>query len=322
MKWLVTGASGFVGRAMVARLARDAGNEVCAAVRRPGGPLAGGVPCTVVPELGPGTDWQAHLAGVDVVVHLAARVHAKDDARGDALAESRRVNVQGTQNLARQAALAGVRRLVFVSSVKVHGESTLPGAPFRADDAPHPQGAYGVSKHEAEDALYALASSTRMEVVVVRPPLVYGPGVQANFRALMHAVARGLPLPLGAVHNQRSFVALDNLVDLIAVCAQHPAAANQSFLVSDGCDLSTTELLRRMGHALGRPARLWPVPMPVLQGLMRLAGRGAALQRLCGNLQVDITKTRDLLGWAPPIPVDEGMRRAAADYLEGLKGRA
>ena len=317
MKWLVTGASGFVGRAMVARLARDAGNEVCAAIRRPGDPWPGGVVTPLVAELGPDTDWRAHLAGVDVVVHLAARVHARDDTQEEALAESRRVNVQGTQNLARQAAQAGVRRLVFASSVKVHGETTLPGVPFRADDTPHPQGAYGVSKHEAELALRVLAATTRMEVVVVRPPLVYGPGVQANFRALMHAVARGVPLPLGAVHNLRSFVALDNLVDLILVCARHPAAANQSFLVSDGCDLSTAGLLRHMGLALGRPARLWPVPLPLLQGLVRLAGRGDALQRLCGNLQVDISKTRDLLEWAPPVPVDEGMRRAASAYLAG-----
>ena len=317
MKWLVTGASGFVGRAMVTRLGLDAGSAVCAVARRSVAPVAEGMTSTVVAELGPTTDWQASLQGVDVVVHLAARVHAMDAHDGDAFAEFRRVNVQGTLNLARQAAQAGVRRLVFVSSVKVNGECTRPGVPFRPDDPPCPEGPYGVSKQEAEAALQALASSTRMEIVVVRPPLVYGPGVQANFRALMRAVARGLPLPLGAVHNVRSFVALDNLVDLIMVCARHPAAANQTFLVSDGRDLSTTELLRCMGEALGRPARLWPVPMPVLQGLARLAGREAALQRLCGNLQVDISKTRDLLDWTPPIAVEEGMRRAASAYLQG-----
>jgi nucleoside-diphosphate-sugar epimerase len=203
-----------------------------------------------------------------------------------------------------------VRRFVFVSSVKVNGEATRPGMPFRADDAPHPEDAYGQSKHEAETGLRELARSVPMEVVVVRPPLIYGPGVQANFRALMRAVARGWPLPLGAIHNQRSFVALDNLVDLLLLCARHPAAANRTFLVSDGHDLSTTELLRRMARAMGRPARLWPFPTGVLRALAGLAGRAAVAQRLCANLQLDIAPTRSQLGWTPPVDVDEGLRRA------------
>jgi len=309
MKWLVTGANGFVGRGLVTRLGAERACKVVAATRQGGAPLAVGVSRLVVPALEAAGDWSAALQGVDVVVHLAARVHVMHEQCQDPLAEFRRVNVQGTLALARQALKAGVRRFVFVSSVKVHGEATLPGVPFRADDTPHPQDAYGQSKLEAENDLRELVRGGPMELVIVRPPLVYGPGVQANFRSLMRAVAGGWPLPLGAVHNLRSFVAVDNLVDLLVVCGQHPAAANQAFLVSDGCDLSTTGLLQRLARAYGRPARLWSVPMPLLQWVGHLSGRGAVVQRLCGNLQLDITKTREMLGWAPPVDVDEAFVR-------------
>ena len=315
MRWLVTGASGFVGRALVARLAADAANEVCAAVRVPTGPLPGGVHRLVMPELGPQTDWTAALEGVDVVVHLAARVHVMHEKAQEPLVEFRRVNVQATLQLARQAAQAGVRRFVFVSSAKVNGEFTLPGAAFGPDDLPQPQEAYSRSKQEAEAALQELARAVPMEVAIIRPPLVYGPGVRANFRALMRAVAHACPLPLGAIDNRRSFLALDNLVDLVVVCARHPAAANQVFMASDGCDLSTTELLRRLGRVMNRPAYLWSVPGAVLQWGAWFVGRGAAVQRLRGNLQVDISKTRTLLDWTPPVSVDEGLRRAAEAYL-------
>ncbi len=311
MRWLVTGASGFVGRALVTRLLEDPANAVRAVVRRAVEPRPGGPDCAVVPDLGPDTLWQGALGAVDVVVHLAARVHVMRESARDPLAEFRRVNVQGTLNLARQAAEAGVRRFVFISSVKVNGESTAPGVPFRADDPPQPQDAYGQSKREAEEGLRRLTGGG-MECVIVRPPLVYGPGVQANFRTLMQFVARGWPLPLGAVHNRRSFVALDNLVDLIIVCARHPAAAGQTFLASDGHDLSTAELLRGIAQAMGRQAHLWPVPIGLLQWGARVAGRGAMAQRLCGNLQMDISKTRELLAWVPPIGVEEGLRRAAS----------
>ena len=315
-KWLVTGASGFVGRAVLARLAADPSNSVCAAVRTRSAQLAASVPNTVLSDLGPDTDWSAPLLGVDVVVHLAARVHVMHEKSVDALAEFRRINVQGTLNLARQAAQAGARRFVFVSSIKVNGGATAPGARFGPDDTPNPEDAYGLSKLEAETGLWALRAGA-MEVVVLRPPLVYGPGVQANFRLLMQTLARGWPLPLGAINNQRSFVAVDNLVDLILVCAAHPAAANQTFLVSDGHDLSTDELLRRLARAMGRRARLWPIPVSLLQWCARLVGRGGVAQRLTGNLQLDISKARDLLGWVPPVDVDEGLRRAANDYLQG-----
>ena len=257
----------------------------------------------VVPSLDADTDWSAALQGVEVVLHAAARAHIMRDEALDPLAEYRRVNVAGTLNLARQAAAAGVRRFVFVSSIKVNGESTQPGRPFTADDAPAPEDAYGMSKAEAEAGLWEMARATGMELVIVRPVLVYGPGVKGNLASMMRWVRRGLPLPLGAViGNRRSLVALDNLVDLLAVCAVHPKAANQVFLASDGEDASTARLLRLMAMAAQRPARLLPVPVALLQWGARLLGKQAVAQRLLGSLQVDIQKNRDVLGWQPPVP--------------------
>jgi nucleoside-diphosphate-sugar epimerase len=310
---LVTGASGFVGRALVERLLAD-GVPTLAAVRG-AAVLPAGARQVPAPNLGPDADWRAALDGVACVVHLAARVHVMRDGAADPLAEYRRVNVDGTLALARQAAAAGVRRLVFVSSIKVNGEDSAPGRPFMADDLPAPADPYGISKYEAEQALWVLAAQTGLQVVVVRPVLVYGPGVKANFRSLLGWLARGLPLPLGAIHNRRSLVALDNLVDLLTTCVDHPAAAGQVFLASDGEDLSTTELLRRLGEALGRPARLLPLPAPWLAGAARLLGRGAVAQRLCGSLQVDIGKASDLLGWTPPVTVDEALQKTARAFL-------
>lgn len=250
------------------------------------------------------------------MMHLAARVHVMAERAGNPLVEFRRVNVDGTLNLGRQAAAAGVRRFIFVSSVKVNGEGTSANRPFTNADAPAPQDPYGISKMEAEQGLRDIAAQTGMEVVIVRPPLVYGPGVKANFAAMMRAVQRGLPLPLASVtHNRRSFVALDNLVDLLITCIDHPAAANQTFLVSDGEDLSTADLLRRLGQAMNKPARLFPVPPSMLQLGANMLGKGDVAQRLLSNLQVDISHTRNTLNWTPPISVDEGLRRAVA----GLK---
>lgn len=308
---LVTGATGFVGRALVRRLVSDAPTQrLVVAVRKEGAGWPSQVSPAMVGDLGPDTDWYAALKGVKGLVHSAARVHVMADSSADPLAEFRRVNVAGTLNLARQAAASGVRRFVFVSSVKVNGEATLPGQAFTDDDASAPLDPYGQSKHEAELGLRQLAADTGMEVVIVRPPLVYGPGVKANFAALMRAVQRGLPLPLGAVHNQRSLVALDNLVDFIITCCHHPAAANQTFLVSDGQDVSTRDLVWAMAQAAGVHDRLWPVPVWALGAAGRLLGRGDAVQRLCGNLQVDIRKARELLGWVPPVSLQEGLRRA------------
>lgn len=316
--WAVTGSSGFVGSALLRRLAAETADTSCSllaltrgAKRAPRSALAGVRYVPVGDFAGP-LAWPAVLSGADVLVHAAARVHVMADTATDPLAEFRRVNVGGTLNLAHQAAVAGVRRFVFVSSVKVNGEATTTGQPFTDQDGAAPQDAYGISKMEAEQGLRLLAAETGMEVVIIRSPLVYGPGVKANFAALMRAVQRGWPLPLGAVHNQRSLVALDNLVDFIVTCVTHPQAANQTFLVSDGQDLSTTELVRGMAQAAGVPARLLPVPVWALQAGASLLGKGDAVQRLCGNLQVDISKARSLLGWVPPISVEEGLRRAVA----------
>lgn len=310
MRFLVTGANGFVGQSLCAELIRR-GGLVRAAVRS-GTVDSDTFDRWIVGSIDAETDWSTALRDQDMVIHLAARVHVMKDAAADPLAAFRQVNVQATLNLARQAAAAGVKRFVFLSSVKVNGEYTLPGQAFSESDVPAPQDAYGVSKYEAEQGLRQLAADTGMEVVIIRPPLVYGPGVKANFASLMRAVQRGWPLPLGAVHNRRSLVALDNLVDFIATCVAHPQAANQTFLVSDGHDLSTADLVRGLAQAAGVSARLIPVPVWILQAGAALVGKGASVQRLVGNLQVDISKARALLGWVPPVTVEDGLHRALA----------
>jgi len=313
---LITGGSGFVGRALT-RQALLKGHEVRLALRRPQGAdqIVGAQAVTVI-EPSVDTDWTATLRSVDVVVHLAARVHIMNDNSSDPLAEFRRANVEITSALARQAAALGVRRFVFMSSVKVNGEFTQAGRPFTADDVTSPKDPYAVSKHEAELALRQLAAVTGMEVVIIRAPLVYGPGVKANFESMMRWLASGIPLPLSAVtDNRRSLVALDNLVDLILICLNHPAAANQTFLASDGEDLSTADLLTRMGDALGHPARLFNVPPALLKLATKAVNKPGIYQRLCGSLQLDISKTKQLLGWNPPVSVNEGLRLAAERFL-------
>lgn len=262
----------------------------------------------VVGDLGRGANWAAALAGVEVVVHLAARVHVMHDPVPDPLSVFRQVNVDGTLELAKQASASGVKRLVFLSSVKVNGEAGF----FSESDPPAPQDAYAVSKHEAELGLRAIAGETGIEMVIIRAPLVYGPGVGANFHALMRAVARGIPLPFAAIDNRRSFVGLDNLVDFIRACIQHRAAANETFLVSDGEDLSTPDLIRRLASAMGVKARLFAVPPRLLLGMAMLLGKREAARRLLGSLQVDISKARRLMSWAPPETVDEGLERLIA----------
>lgn len=307
---LVTGGTGWVGSALLEVL-RERHPDCLSAVRAQHAHADANV--VFLGPIDGSLAWPAALDDREVVVHLAARVHVMKETASDPLQAFRSVNTEGTLRLARLASEAGVRRFVFVSSIKVNGESTRPGAPFGAVAANPPLDPYGRSKWEAEQGLRQLAAETGMEVVIVRPPLVYGPGVKANFRSLMKAVCRGVPLPLGCVTaNRRSLVALDNLVDLLVACVDHPAAANQTFLVSDGEDLSTTELISRMGQAMGKPARLLPVPPNWLRIGARLIGREAVAQRLLDNLQVDISHTRDTLGWTPPISVDEGLRRAAA----------
>ena len=254
--------------------------------------------------------WEESLVDIKTLIHLAARVHIMRETVADPLAVFRDVNVCRTLKLAYQASSAGVKRFIFISSVKVNGEFTRPGYPFTETDDPNPQDHYSQSKNEAEQGLRQLIDQSKMDLVIIRPPLVYGHGVKANFAALISAVQRGLPLPLGAVHNKRSLIALNNLVDFIVTCINHPKAANHTFLVSDGHDLSTTELVRGMAQAAGVTARLLPVPVWALQAGASLLGKGDVVQRLCGNLQVDISKARNLLGWVPPVSVEEGLRRA------------
>ena len=314
----VTGASGFVGRRVVERLAADGRYQVRALTRRNDWTAPPAVDVAVVGGLGGETDYAAPLSGVDAVVHCAARVHVMRDRAADPLAEFRTANVVGTARLARQAAAAGVRRFVFLSSIKVNGEATAPGKPFTAYDVPHPTDPYGISKLEAEDALRAISAETGLEVVVIRPVLVYGPGAKGNVLSLKKWLRRGVPLPLGAIENRRSLVAVDNLVDLVVTCLEHPEATGRTLLVSDGEDLSTTDLLRRTARAMGVEARLIPVPQRILEAGARLLGQGSIARRLCGSLQVDIRETRELLGWVPPVRVDCALQAMArADAASG-----
>jgi nucleoside-diphosphate-sugar epimerase len=299
MNIVVTGATGFLGKRLLATLNAKPEVNLTAVVRRPVDLTAARI--AEVRSIDAYTDWSTALTNQEVVIHTAARNHVMKDDEADPLAEYRRINVDGTLNLARQAAAAGVKRLIFISSIKVNGEQTYNSNAFKPDDLPAPVDAYGISKWEAEQGIQTIAAETGIEIVIIRPPLVYGPGVKGNFSTLIKLVDRGIPLPLGAVHNQRSVIALENLVDLIITCIAHPAAANQVFLASDGHDLSTTELLRGVARAAGKSSRLVPVPTSLLLLAAALLGKKALAQRLLGSLQVDIGKARHLLDWEPPI---------------------
>ena len=303
---LVTGANGFVGRALCPVLTA-AGQFVRPATRV--APTPGTV---AVGDIGPDTDWRAALGGCSAVVHLAARVHMLRDETADPLAAYRAVNTEGTLNLARQAAAAGVRRLVFVSSIKVNGEGRA--APYSEADPAAPEAPYALSKWEAEQGLWAIARETSMEVVVLRPPLLYGPGVGANFLHLLRAVERGWPLPFGHVHNRRGLLYLGNLVDAIRVCLTHPAAAGKTYLVADAEVVSTPELIRRLARARGRPARLLGVPPAWLYLAARVAGRSAEMDRLLGSLWVDAGAIGRDLGWQPPFHLDQGLAATCREW--------
>lgn len=308
----LTGASGFVGGAVASKLSRLGEVNLLLAGRNPVSGLMASYTFVQVAQIDAATNWAAALVDVDVVIHCAARVHVMNDTASDPLAEFRKVNVAGTLNLARQAVAAGVKRFIFVSSIKVNGERTALGRPFTADDVPAPADAYGISKMEAEQGLRALAVESGLEVVIIRPVLVYGPGVKGNFASMIRLVKKGLPLPLAAIHNRRSLVGIDNLVDLIIRCIDHPAAANQIFLAGDGDDVSTTQLLRGVARAMDRPLRLIAVPTAFLTCGAMLLGKRTLAQRLLGSLQVDISRTCELLDWKPPFTVDEGFRRCFA----------
>jgi nucleoside-diphosphate-sugar epimerase len=317
MNVFLTGITGFVGCATSRRLVQ-AGHRVSGALRDPNTALAQGVVPVIFDDMAT-FDWASSLDGHSVVVHCAARVHVMEEDSVDPLSEFRKVNVEGTLNLARHAAARGVKRFIFISSIKVNGEETQPGRPYTAEDAPEPIDPYGISKWEAEQGLQRIAEATGMEVVIIRPVLIYGPGVKANFLSMVRWLDRGVPLPFGSIYNSRSLVALDNLIDLIMVTLDHPGAANQTFLVSDGEDLSSSTLLRRMANALGRPVRLLPVPSACLYFAASLLGKKALAQRLCGSLQVDISKTRSLLQWEPPLSVDAALNLVAEQYMESKK---
>lgn len=313
---VVTGANGFVGKALCSELEKKS-FDVVAAVRR-----TEELGTFAVGDIDADTDWSGPLKGADTVIHLAARVHVmQENSDVDPIDLYRKVNVEGTINLANQALEAGVKRFIFISSIKVNGENTNLGRSFSADDVPDPSDPYGVSKYEAEMALNEIGSKSGLEIVVIRPVLVYGPGVKANFHSMMKWLSRSFPLPLGSIHNKRSLVALDNLVDLIVTCIDHGAAVNQTFLVSDDHDLSTTMLLRSVSRALGKSACLLPVPASLLMYVARLLGREAYAHRILGSLQVDIEKTKELLGWSPPVSVENALRETAKEFISAKEGK-
>lgn len=311
---LVTGANGFVGRALCEFLAGQ--GRTLRPVVRSGSEIIGGAIPYVVGDIGLHTDWLSALDGVDVIVHLASRVHVMNESGSDIDALYRETNTFGTLRLAQQAADAGVERFVFLSSVKVNGEER--DEAYSENDQPAPIGSYATSKRDAELGLWEIADRSGMEVVVIRTPLVYGPGVKANFLSMMRWLHRGVPLPFGSISNRRSLVSIGNLVDFITTCIDHPAAANEAFMVSDGEDLSTTDLLVRLAAALEVKARLVDVPVSVMKMGAMMLGQGEMLRRLCGSLCVDASKANRLLGWSAPLSVDDGLKATADHFRAAL----
>lgn len=306
MRVLITGASGFVGSQLLSVM-RSSGLsiKVRSAFRLQPKKLVEDY--VVVGNIGPLTDWTNALSGVDVVIHLAARVHVMKDVSIDPLTEYRLVNVEGTLNLVRQAAMAGVQRFIFLSSIKVNGEETVNGEVFSEISVPHPVDPYGISKYEAEEGLRMICKQAGMEYVIIRPPLIYGPGVKANYLKLIQAVKKGFPLPFGCIKNKRSILALGNLIDFIILAITDPRAANQIFLLSDGQDLSSKELVANIALALGVDPRILPVPIFFLKISGILLGKRALIERLLGSLQIDSSKARELLTWTPPFTIMEGV---------------
>lgn len=315
MRVLVTGATGFVGTALVDRLHGSEYFHVRVALRRGESAMPPDVETISVGDLGANTEWGSALAGVHTVVHLAARVHIMSDNVHDPLVEFRRTNVAGTLNLATQAAANGVRRFIFLSSIKVHGECTSLGKPFTVVDAPAPMDPYGISKYEAEIGLRRLVG-TDMEIVVIRPPLVYGPRVKGNFLRLLSWIYRGVPLPFANVDNRRSFVGIHNLTALIERCITHPAASGQTFLVADDSDISTGDLVRRLAAVMGKRPCLFAVPLSLTRSVLKRVGRQELSQRVFGSLQVDAKMTRDILEWEPPFTMTAGLEEVGRWYLQ------
>ena len=311
---LVTGSTGFVGQAVIAGLL-NAAYDVRACSRQYDAISRSGVHSFQTGDLSENTDWHQALQNVNVVIHLAARVHMMSDSVIEPLTEFRKINTVATLNLARQAAEIGVKRFVFLSSIKVNGEETNSESKFKPDDDFIPTDPYAISKYEAEQGLLALAKETGMEVVIIRPPLVYGPNVKANFVSMMKWVMKGIPLPFGAVRNQSSLVALDNLVYFIIRCIDNPKAANEVFLISDGEDVSTTELLQKVAGAFGKKPFLIPIPVSLMSFVARLIGKVDMADRLFGSLQIDNSKAKELLNWQPIITMDQQLIKTADAYL-------
>jgi nucleoside-diphosphate-sugar epimerase len=309
MKILITGASGFIGAAVCRQLISE--NQNVLPVYR--NTHSSGLK---IENINGSTNWNSALSNITHVIHTAARTHIMRDNVTDPLSEFRKVNVGGTLNLARQAADSGVTRFIFISSVKVNGEQTKTGTAFAEEDVSGSDDPYAISKYEAEEGLRCISSETNMKTVIIRPPLVYGPGVKANYLSLMKLIRTGLPLPFGSINNRRSMVSLDNLIDFIIICIAHPEAANQTFLVSDGEDLSVTQLLRRLASAMDMSSLLIPIPSTWLQLGLSIVGMKTIANRLCGSLQVDITKAQTLLGWSPKSSVDAGLKKTAMFFLE------
>ena len=314
MRLLVTGATGFVGRAVLARALSEPALQLRGSLRRQVSDLPAGVEQVLVSDLAPDTDWQHAVSGMDAIIHTAARVHVMRDVATDPLAEFRRINVAGTLNLARQAAEAGVRRFVFVSSIKVNGEATSGEQKFSGQDQPSPQDPYGISKWEAELGLHKIAAETGMEVVIVRLPLVYGPGVKGNFAQMLGAIAKCIPLPFASIHNLRSLIYVENLADALLACANHSVAAGQTYLACDGEDISTPDLLRQLAGGMGVPYRLFSCPAMLLRLAGQLTGKSQQIERLLGSLRVDGDKMRADLNWVPPYSLRQGLQATAEWY--------
>ena len=317
MKILVTGATGFMGSPLIQLLISQRHQVIGTMRSQPSIPVntSVGLEFKAMGDIHDSLDWMPCLAGVDAVIHLANRAHVMHESDANPLALYRSINTDGTLQLARQAAAAGVKRFIFTSSVKVNGESTLPGQKFSPASEHIPGDPYGLSKYEAEQGLKELSLKTGMEVVIIRPPLIYGPGVKANFLKMMQWVEKGIPLPLGSITNQRSLLGIDNLLDFISVCLTHPKAAGQTFLISDDHDVSTTELLKEIACAMHRSSRLLGVPQFVLEKSLFLLGQGHIADRLCASLQLDITLAKSLLSWNPPFSFQDQMSKTVAAYL-------
>ena len=316
-KVLVTGSGGFIGHALCTRILTE-GWQVRGTFRTESdvSRLPKGVEAFSIGSIDSDTKWGDALTGIDTVVHLVGRVHVMDDVSADPLAEYRNVNVEGTKCLAVSSASAGVKRFIFISSIKVNGEGRA--AAYNEDDEAAPQDPYGVSKWEAEQELHKISHTTGIEVVILRPPLVYGPGVKANFYNLLKIVDRGIPLPFAKIDNLRSFIYLDNLIDVIITCINHPRAEGRTFLVNDREDVSTPELIRKIASALGKPARLFSIPPFLMRLAGKFTGKSAAIDRLLGSLTIDSTKIRKELGWKPPYTMEYGLKETAKWYAEKL----